>query len=57
MHATKIRDRALIGVEECFSSERRSLVLYVASSEGDILKYIITSNNLAEGNIERKGGV
>ena len=54
MHATKVRGRALIGVEECFSSERRSLGLYVANSEEDILKYIITSNNLVEGIIERE---
>ena len=54
MHAKKVRGRALIGVEGYFSSERRSLGLYVASSEEDILKYIITNNNLVEGNIERE---
>ena len=44
----KLGGRGLIGVEECVASERRSLDLYVASSEEELLKYIATTNNLVD---------
>ena len=50
----KLEGRGLIGVEECVASERRSLDLYVASSEEELLKYIATTNNLVEETIEGK---
>ena len=51
----KLGGRGLIGVEECVANEGRPLDLYVASSEEELLKYIATTNNLVEENIEGKG--
>lgn len=50
----KLGGRGLIGVEECVASKLRTLDLYVASSEEKLLKFIATTNNLEEENVEGK---
>ena len=46
--------RGLVSIEECVANEQRSLDLYIASSEEELLKYLATINKLNKDDIEDK---